>query len=121
MLEHILRYPLWLQAWIAWLGLVNLAAILFLRQVQARWALAAFGGAAIFMSVLLTLNGFNRLLGLAHVVFWTPLVIYLVRQRPRLEPGSAFSTWVTVLLATNSLSLVIDYVDVIRYVLGGRT
>lgn len=120
MMDHILGYPLWLQAWIAWMGLVNLTAIVFLRHVQARWALAAFGSAAIFMEILFRLNGFNRLLGLAHVVFWTPLVVYLVRERPRLEWGSAFSKWVTVLLATNLLSLVIDYSDVIRYVVGDR-
>lgn len=120
MIEPILRYPFWLQGWIAWMGMVNLGAIVFLRHVQARWALAAFGSAAILMSILFEVNGFNRLLGLAHVVFWTPLVIYLLRQRPGLEPGSPFRVWVTVLIATNSLSLVIDYCDVIRYLLGDR-
>ena len=121
MLEHILRYPLWLQAWIAWMGLVNFTAVLFLRRVEARWALAAFAGAGIFMSILVELNGFNRLLGLGHVVFWTPLVVYLARRRWHLERDGTFSRWVTVLLATNTLSLVVDYVDVIRYLLGDRT
>lgn len=37
MMEHILRSPLWLQAWVAWMGLVNSAAVVFLRHVQARW------------------------------------------------------------------------------------
>ncbi len=120
MMEHILRYPLWLQAWIAWMGIVNAAAIVFLRHVQARWALAAFLGAALFMETLYRLNGFNRLLGLAHVVFWTPAVVYLVRQRPRLEPGSALRVWVTILLVTNISSLVVDYTDVVRYLLGDR-
>lgn len=120
MMEHILRYPLWLQAWIAWMGLVNSAAVVFLRHVQARWALAAFVGAALLMQTLYTLNGFNRLLGLGHVVFWTPLVVYLARQRPRLEPGSAVRVWVTILLVTNVTSLVVDYIDVIRYLLGER-
>lgn len=120
MLEHILRYPAWLQAWIVWLGLVNTAAVFFLRHVQARWALAAFGGAAMMMSTLLELNGFNRLLGLAHVVFWTPLVVYLVRQRPHLGPDARFRAWVTTLLATNITSLAVDYCDVARYLLGDR-
>lgn len=121
MIEYILGYPLWLQVWIAWMGLVNFGAIVFLRRVQARWALAAFASAALFMEVLFRVNGFNRLLGLAHVVFWTPLVVYLLRERPRLEPGSAFTRWVTILLATNALSLVVDYCDVVRYLMGDRS
>jgi len=120
MMEHILHYPLWLQAWIAWMGLVNSAAVIFFRHVQARWALAAFVGAALLMHALYVLNGFNRLLGLGHVVFWTPLVAYLVRQRPRLEVGSPVRAWVTILLVTNLTSLVVDYTDVVRYLLGDR-
>jgi hypothetical protein len=119
-IEHIVRYPFWLQAWIAWMGVVNLAAVFFLRHVQARWALAGFLAAAMFMEALVALNGFNRLLGLAHIVFWTPVVVYLWRQRPHLEPGSALRVWVTVLVGTNATSLAIDYIDVIRYVLGDR-
>jgi hypothetical protein len=102
------------------MGLVNSAAVIFLRHVPARWALAAFVGAALFMQTLYALNGFNRLLGLAHVVFWTPLVVYLARQRPRLEAGSSVSSWVTILLVTNVVSLVVDYIDVVRHLLGDR-
>ncbi len=121
MLEHILAYPLWLQAWLAWMSLVNGASILFLRHVEARWTLAAILAAAMLMQLLYAINGFNRLLGLAHVVFWTPLVVYLVRQWPRLKPSPALRAWVAAVIATNSLSLVIDYLDVIRYLLGDRS
>jgi len=121
MFEQMLTFPIWVQAWIGWMMVVNLAAVLFLGRVQARWVLAAFAGAAVLMEILFAVNGFNRLLGLGHVVFWTPLVVYLARQRPRLEPGSAFRAWITVVLATNSLSLLVDYVDVIRWALGDRT
>jgi hypothetical protein len=120
MIDHMLAYPPWLQAWIAWLGLVNGASVLFLRHVQARWVLAAFAAAVILMATLYELNGFNRLVGLGHVVFWTPLVVYLALQRPKLEARSAFGAWVAIVIATNSGSLVIDYLDVVRYVLGDR-
>lgn len=118
--EHMLNYPLWLQGWIVWMGIVNFGSLLFLRRVQARWALAAFLAAMVLMSTLFAVNGFNRLLGLAHVVFWTPLVLYLVRERRWLESGT-FRMWITTLIATDGLSLVVDYLDVFRYLLGDRS
>ncbi len=120
MLEHMLRYPVWLQLWIAWLGVANLSSILFLRRIQARWVLAAFLGAGTLMSILFALNGFNRLLGLAHVLFWTPLLVYLWRERAAL-PRDAFRAWITMVIATNLTSLVVDYTDVVRYLLGDRS
>lgn len=120
MLDHMLRYPVWLQVWIAWLGIVNLSSVLFLRRAQARWVLAAFLGAGTVMSILFALNGFNRLLGLGHVLFWTPLLIFLWRERQSL-PHDAYRMWITTLIATNLTSLVIDYTDVLRYLLGNRS
>lgn len=120
MMERMLDYPFGLQLWIAWMGIVNLASVLFLRRVQARWVLGAFLGAGALMNVLYAVNGCNRLLGLGHVVFWTPLVLYLWRQHPRQQPG-VFHSWLSVVLATNVASLVVDYADVLRYVLGERS
>lgn len=120
MLEHMLNYPGWLQVWIAWLGVANLSSVLFLRGVQARWVLVAFLGAGTLMSILFAVNGFNRLLGLAHIVFWTPLLIYLWRERTSLPPDG-FRAWITMVIATNATSLVVDYTDVVRYLLGDRS
>jgi hypothetical protein len=120
-MEHILQQPLWVQLWVGWMVVVNTACLAFLRHTAARWVLAAWIGNMITMQALFTLNGFNRLLGLPHVLWWTPLLVYLVRQRPRLAPHTAFSRWVGLLLVTIALSLVIDYIDVARYLLGDRT
>lgn len=70
---------------------------------------------------LFELNGFNRLLGLSHVIWWTPLVLYLLRRLSGTEFSSPFGRWVRVLIATNGLSLVVDYIDVMRYILGDRS
>jgi hypothetical protein len=78
--HHLLQQPVWVQVWVAWMGLVNMASLVFLRRPEARVILGAFAGNFIFMNPLFTMNGFNRLLGLSHVVFWTPLVIYLARR-----------------------------------------
>lgn len=120
MIGEILRGPGGLVAWIAWLGVVNVLALAFLSEVEARWTLAAFVGSFLFMSILHATSGYNRLLGLAHIVFWTPLLIYLYRRLTRLVGPRLFEAWIRLLLATIGLSLVIDYVDVLRYLMGDR-
>lgn len=121
LIGEILREPWWLLTWIIWLGFVNTLSLAFLSEVEARWTLAAFVGSFLFMSVLYEINGYNRLLGLAHVVFWTPLVIYLYRRLTNLVGPRLFERWIRLLLATIGLSLVIDYVDVLRYLMGDRS
>lgn len=118
---HLLQQPLWVQIWVAWMGAVNLASLAFWSRPEARKVFAAFLGAFVLMNLLFAANGFNRLLGLAHVVLWTPLVIYLVRRSRTLEAETWYGMWVRALTVTNALSLVFDYVDVIRYVLGDRS
>ena len=65
--------------------------------------------------------GYVKLLGLPHVLFYTPLVIYFVS---RLRSGALpkYARWVmTVSLVIILISLAFDYTDVARYFLGERT
>lgn len=120
--RRVLQEPLWLQVWIAWLGAVNLAAFLFLRRAEARRVALAFAAAATLMSVLFSLNGYNRLLGLAHVVCWTPLLWYLLPRLRQVPTGGLYGRWLYAVAITDTISLVIDYADVFRYVvLGDRS
>ena len=121
MFEHILAEPLWLRSWIFWMIGINLLCLAFLRHKEARWVLVAWVGNLILMSALFELNGYNRLLGLSHVVWWTPLLVYLLLGRDRIPSAGAFATWVRVLFVTNAISLLVDYIDVARYLLGDRT
>ncbi len=121
MISHILGEPLWLQAWVGWLVIVNTASLLFSARVEARWVLAAWLCNLVFMSALYEWNGYNRLLGLSHVVWWTPLLVYLFRRRELVPRAGAFGRWIRILVLSDAASLVIDYVDVLRYALGDRT
>jgi len=120
MIEHILLEPLGLRSWIFWMIAVNSLSLIFLRHTEARWVLGAWIGNVIFMETLLALNGYNRLLSLSHVIWWTPLLIYLVRRRDQLPRAGVFATWVKALVLTNGISLVLDYIEVARYLLGDR-
>jgi hypothetical protein len=119
MLEQIAREPFWLQAWIYWMVFVNSASLLFVRRAEARFVLLAWVANLVTMDRLFEAFGYTRILGLAHVICWTPLVIYLFRRRAGFGEG-AFGGWARWLLLTNAVSLAIDYVDVARWALGER-
>ncbi len=120
MLDYILRESLELRLWVFWMMAVNLGALFFIKRVEARWALAGFICAAILMETLVAVNGYNRLLGTGHLVFWTPAILAIWRRRAEWPKDGAFPIWVKTLLLTNCASLIIDAIDVVRYVLGDR-
>jgi len=111
----------WLQAWLAWMGFINvIGGLYFIHRVEAKWVLLAMLGNVVVMNWLFMEFGYQRILGLAHVIFWTPLLVYLWRRRDRWEMSQLSGKWLAVLFATNAISLVIDYADVGRYLTGGR-
>ena len=119
MLEHILNEPFWLEIWILWMAVLNSASIFFVRRVEARWVLAAWLASLVTMSRLFDEFGYTRILGLAHVLWWSPLVVYLFRRRASFGEG-AFGGWARWLLVTNAVALAIGAVDVLRFALGDR-
>ena len=115
----ILAEPSYQVVWVLWMIVVNSAAVFFLRRVEAKVILGVWLVNAVLMTVLAEVNGYNRFLGLSHVVTWTPLLIYLWGRRRQIVGSSLVERWIRVLFVTNLVSLVIDYVDVGRYLLGG--
>ncbi len=75
--------------------------------------LAGFGVSRIYDQL-----GYVKLLGLPHIVLWTPLAYYLFRQIKREDVTEWPRRIMMLVLAAFVLSLVFDYVDVLRYVLG---
>ncbi|NOX84170.1 MAG: hypothetical protein GXP06_14530 [Alphaproteobacteria bacterium] len=117
----ILMQPLWLQAWVGWMVLVNfIGAVVFIRRPEAKWVLGAIIAAALFMGWLHSQFGFQRILGLAHVAFWTPLLVYLWRRRQQWDLSALSGKWLAAVFVTDLTSLVIDYIDVARYLAGER-
>ena len=113
--------PLWLQVWVGWMATINvIGAIIFIRRTEAKWVLLAIACAGVFMSWLYTQYGYQRILGLGHVVFWTPLLAYLWSRRAQWDLSLLSGKWIAALFTTNLISLIIDYADVARYLMGER-
>lgn len=109
------------QLWIYWMMAINTASIVFIKNhVAARAVFVVWMLNGGCMMLAAEVVGYTRILGLVHVVFWTPLVVYLYRELKDSEASGAFLIWMRVLLLTIIASLILDYLDVIRYILGDR-
>jgi hypothetical protein len=115
LMAELSAQPAPLSYWLNWMGFVNLLLpLLFVwRHWEARVVPVVFLLNAAFMALLYEQMGYGKHLGLAHVVFWTPLVLWLVaRYEAILARSVLFAAYVLVLIATNTISLGIDYADV---------
>ncbi|RMF17272.1 MAG: hypothetical protein D6761_04655 [Candidatus Dadabacteria bacterium] len=121
-LVDMFAQPAWLIIWVCWLGVVNFAALAFWKARFPRVAFALFFAAMVAMAALHAVVGWVRLLGLPHVIFWTPLWVLAWREWRYLGPDAPqrYRTWLVTLLWTDGISLILDYSDVIRWLLGER-
>jgi hypothetical protein len=122
LLRGMLAIPVGWQLWLGWMALLNLvvAAFYSVKHPEARFILVAFLASAVVMVVIADNLGYVRLLGIGHVVLWTPLMICLFKRVAEVGVDRIYAKYLMAVLVTNSLSLVIDYVDVGRYILGER-
>jgi len=108
------------QAWLTLLLGVNLLAPLFLFEtLEARMVLATMLASVLPLTWITAAAGFSRLLGLGHIL-WVPLVVFLWRALPDYSAGTLVGVWLRAVIALNTASLVIDAIDVRRYVRGDR-
>ena len=113
-----LRKP-WV-GWIMLLMMVNMVIPLFyLGTVEGKVVLGAFVFGALLQGGIFSAKGFVRLLGIGHIV-WVPMVAWLWTRLDVAPAGSLFRYWLLATIVLVSLSLLIDAVDVIRYLRGER-
>ena len=110
--------------WQVWLGVLVTANMVvpffFIHMLEAQVVLAAAIVGMVIMSVIFSMKGFVRLLGIGHIG-WLPLVFWLWTRSDHAPADSIFGYWLVAVLVLNSLSLIIDTVDVLRYIKGERT
>jgi len=109
--------------WQVWLGVLVLANMIvpffFIHMLEAQVVVATFIVGLVIMSVIFSVKGFVRLLGIGHIG-WLPLVFWLWTRLDHAPADSIFGYWLMAVVVLNSLSLIIDTIDVLRYVKGER-
>ena len=117
--------PQWVQVWLNVLlfGAFFLPLTLFIwKQTRLTGFItlvtSVLGGVGV--TWLYDQMGYVKLLGLPHVIFWTPIVFYLYRQIKHADVPIWPKRIMVVIALTIVISLVFDYADVARWLLGER-
>ena len=115
MIQEILKQSSLLRAWIMFMVLVNLCSLFFLQNYGARWVFFLNLASLALMSQMYKRFSYSRILGLPHVIFWTPLIFIIWQQMKLVGVNSVYGAWLRLVFVTNSISLIFDYVDVTRF------
>jgi hypothetical protein len=105
--------------WCVWLVGVNAACLLFITHVEAQAVLAVTVIAVAAQTLIYGRIGFTRILGTTHIL-WVPLFAWIATRLDVIMHEPALANWLLVLLGTNLVSLVLDTIDAIRFLLGER-
>lgn len=109
-------WPIWLAVMVA----VNMiGAIVFFDTIEGKLVVAAVVLGFFIQTAIYSKLGFVRLLGIGHV-FWLALVPWLATRLAEVGLTSAFGYWLAAVVVVDGVSLVIDVVDVARYLRGER-
>lgn len=120
----------WVKVWLFLLNFIYLAAFLFLEKGPViSWVLITYFLTGPFLlSIMIPERGLSRVLGLGHIVPWTPLVLYISARL--FAPGvlgaeplivqSSYYLYLLSLLVMTVICLAFDYYDVYRWLRGER-
>jgi len=118
--KGLMNQSLPVRLWVGLMVIFNMIIpLFFLERLEAQVVLAAIMASMLLMTLITSTTGFTRLLGLGHI-FWIPLLYFLWISLDQIPPDDGFGVWVRVLMVINATSLVIDAVDVFRYLAGER-
>ncbi len=121
LMKAIIRMPFPWNLWVFHLSVVNLGgAFWYVDRPAGGAAIMAMALAFGVMAAIHARRGFVRLLGLGHIVAWTPLSLYFVFLLATGEGETPYRWWLGLVVLSNTLSLVLDIMDVARYARGER-
>ena len=111
--------PQWVMAWVAFMLLTFVVGIAFsFIRKEARWLMAPIiAGFAVMFTLFLGL-GMPQVSGFIatfHLIFWTPALIMLLRNRWFLKESSWFGRWTGVLTFVILFSFIFDIRDAAIY------
>jgi len=119
-LIKMFQVPVGWQIWLLSLMAANMAApLFFLNRIEALAALVAMI-VGVFTGVFLyKQQGLTRLAGLMHWP-WIFMLPFLWTRLDIVSVSEPLGIWIRIVLVLNSLSVILDVVDVIRYAAGDR-
>lgn len=115
----------WMTVWLYWMAfaiIVTPLVLVFSKATRLDAAIVLLTNIAMLVGMgwLYEQMGYVRLMGIVHVILWTPLLIYLFRRAKNGEMPLLCRLTMWMFAATLAVSLAFDYTDTARYLLGER-
>ncbi len=109
---ELMQQPVWMPIWLFFLIIINVASLGFWHEPLAKIIFITFMISAMLMMGLYSRFGFEKILGLGHIL-WVPLLVYVLVQLPTVE--TFFKIYLVVLSISIAISLLFDITDVWEY------
>lgn len=109
---ELMQQPVWIPIWLFFLIIINVASLGFWHEPLAKIIFITFMISAMLMMGLYSRFGFEKILGLGHIL-WVPLLVYVLVQLPTVE--TFFKIYLVVLSISIAISLLFDITDVWEY------
>lgn len=117
--EGMANSPIWVGVWIGFMmGTFLVGLGMAIKQVQARWVMTFIVAGFVTTGVLtmgLSIPAFSGLIALIHLVFWTPALIVLLKNRTFLKQKGWFARWTGLITFVILFSFIFDIRDAAIY------
>ncbi len=115
----------WQTVWLYWMSfaiIVTPLVLVFSKATRRDALIVLLTNIAMLVGMgwVYEQMGYVRLMGIVHVILWTPLLVYLFLRAKKGEMPLLCRLFIWMFVATLAVSLVFDYTDVARYLLGER-
>jgi len=119
-MKDLRQFPIPVQIWLMILGMTNMMVPLFYwNHIEAKVMFATTILSFVLGVVLSKTNGVTRLLGIMHAP-WIVGLYFIITSPSPIHLDNPFGLWMGSSLVFTSISLIIDFIDVIRYAAGDR-
>ena len=114
------------QVWANWMMFIFAVSVFFVRKYwEARFALVSISATMMLAMTIFAVWRNVHLFALAHILCWTPLLIYIVKkwraaQEEKYRTWGLFRIWLGMLVLTMVISLPLDIRDVILVITGQK-
>lgn len=117
--EGMAATPNWVMTWVYFMGLSFLAGLFFVKNhAIARWVVGSFLLGIVFVMGIVPALGWPVLSGfiaLCHLIFWSPALYMLLKQKPFLNSRKPFALWSGLITGVILFSFIFDIRDAFIY------
>ena len=115
---ELMQQPVWIPVWVFFLMIINVASVAFWNEPLAKVIFVTFMLSVMLMMGLYSRFGFEKILGMGHIL-WIPLLVYVLMEIPTAR--DTFKSYLIILSISIAISLVFDIVDVWKYFTGRKS